>query len=79
VFDFHAGSFKCAVKAKCSIVPIALIDTHKVLDGKGSKPITVQLHYLKPIPYEEYEGMSTVEIAKMVRERIGQVIGEKVC
>lgn len=76
MLDFHAGSFKCAVKAKCPILPIALMDTHRVLDDKGSKPITVQLHYLKPIPYEEYEGMSTVQIAKMVREKIQQAINE---
>ena len=68
--DWHGGSFKCAVKAKADILPFCVIDTHKVLDQKGSKPISCQLHYLKPIPYEEYAGMKTTEIAAMVKERI---------
>ena len=48
--EFHGGSFRCAVKAKCPIVPMAVIDCFKVLDQKGSAPVTVQLHYLDPIP-----------------------------
>ncbi|MBQ8548148.1 MAG: 1-acyl-sn-glycerol-3-phosphate acyltransferase [Lachnospiraceae bacterium] len=79
MLEFHAGSFKCATKARCPILPIALIDSHKVLDGKGKEPVTVQIHYLELIPYEEYAGMSTVELARMVRERIGKVIGQKDC
>lgn len=70
MLEFHSGSFKCAVKAKCPIVPVALIDSFKVLDQKGSKWVTVQIHYLEPIYYEEYEGLNTVELAKMVQERI---------
>ena len=68
--EWHGGSFKCAVKAKADILPFCVIDTYKVLDQKGSKPITCQLHFLKPIPYEEYAGMKTTEIAAMVKERI---------
>lgn len=74
--DFHGGSFRCAVKAKAPILPFAVIDTHKVLDGKGSGPISAQLHYLPPIPYEEYKDLKTVELAAMVKERIGKVIAE---
>ncbi len=76
ILEFHSGSFKCATKAKCPIVPIAMIDSFKVLDQKGSKPVTVQMHFLKPIPYEEYQDMSTVEIAKMVHDRIEDTIKE---
>ena len=72
--DFHGGSFRCAVKAKCPIVPVALIDSYKVLDQKGSAPVTVQLHYLKPIAYEEFAGMKATEVAAMVKERIQTVI-----
>ena len=52
--EFHGGSFRCAVKAKCPIVPVTVIDCFKVLDQKGSKPVTVQLHYLEPIAPEDY-------------------------
>lgn len=74
--DFHWGSFKPAVKAKCPIVPFALIDSYKVLDQKGCRPVQVQLHFLDPIPYEEYKDMKTVEIAEMVQKRIGDKIKE---
>ena len=72
--EFHGGSFRCAVKAKCPIVPFAVIDSFKVLDQKGSKPVTVQLHYLDPIPYEEFAGLKATEVAALVKERIQAVI-----
>ena len=72
--EFHGGSFRCAVKAKCPIVPMAFIDSYKVLDQKGSKPVSMQIHYLKPLVYEEYKDMKTVELAALVKDRIQQVI-----
>lgn len=71
---FHHGSFRPAVKTQCTILPIALIDTYKVLDGKGSKPVKVQVHYLPPIAYEEYKDMTTAEISALVQERIGTAV-----
>lgn len=76
MLEFHGGSFKCATKSKCPILPIALIDSFKVLDQKGCKPVALQIHYLKPIAYEEYQDMNTVELAAMVRSRIESVIKE---
>ena len=74
--EFHGGSFRCAIKAKCPIVPLAFVDSFKVLDQKGSKSVSVQLHYLKPIPYEEYKDLKTVELAQLVKDRIAAVISE---
>lgn len=74
MLEFHGGSFRCAVKAKCPIVPFALRDSFKVLDQKGIKPARVEIHYLKPISYEEYQGMNTTELAALVRERIREVV-----
>lgn len=74
MLEFHSGSFKCASKTKCPILPVALIDCYKVLDEKGCKPVTVQVHYLKPIYYEEYKDMNTKEIADMVHARIEEKI-----
>ena len=59
------------------MVPIALVDCYKVLDQKGSKPVTVQIHYLKPIEYEEYQGMKPAELAALVRSRIEAKIKEE--
>ena len=72
--EFHSGTFRCALKAKAPIVPFAVIDCFKVLDQKGSQPVRVQLHYLDPIPFEEYATMKTTEIAQMVQKRIADVI-----
>ncbi len=74
--EFHGGSFRCALKAKCPIVPIAFIDSYKVLDEKGCKSVSVQMHYLPPIAYEEYKDMKTVELAELVKSRIQQAIDE---
>ena len=72
--EFHGGSFRAAMKAKCPIIPIAFVDSFKVLDQKGSKRVTVQIHYLSPIPYEEYAELKTVEVATLVKGRIQETI-----
>ena len=76
--EFHSGSFKAALKAKCPIVPVCFIDSFKVLDQKGSKPVTVQMHYLKPIPYEEYKDMKTPELAALVKSRIQEALDNNI-
>ena len=76
MLDFHSGSFRCALKSKCAIVPIALIDCFKVLDQKGSAPVSMQIHYLTPIRYEEYKDMNTTELAELVKSRIAKAIEE---
>ena len=72
--EFHGGSFRAAMKAKCPILPLCFVDSFKVLDQKGSKRVSVQMHYLKPIPYEEYKDMKTVEVADLVKSRIQEVL-----
>lgn len=74
--EFHGGSFRCAVKSKCPIVPMALIDCFKAFDEPGSKPIAAQIHYLAPIPYEEYAGMKPAEVAVLVKARIQEAIDQ---
>ena len=76
LLPFKGGTFKSAMKAKCPIVPCALIDSYKPFDEKSTAPVTVKLIYLPPIPYEEYGTMKTVEIADMVKERIEAAIAE---
>ena len=72
--EFHGGSFRCAIKAKCPILPVAFIDSFKVFDQKGSKQLTVQLHYLPLIPYEEFATLKASEVAAMVKTRIEEAI-----
>ena len=76
LLPFKGGTFKSAMKAKCPIVPCALIDSFKPFDESTIKPVTVKLIYLAPIYYEEYKSMKSPEIADMVKERIEAVIAE---
>lgn len=76
--DFHHGSFRCAIKSKCPVIPVTVIDSYKVLDQKGSAPITMQLHYLPPILPEEYQGMKTNQLAALVKSRIQACMDENI-
>lgn len=77
LLEFKGGSFKCAMNAKAPIVPVALIDSYKAFDTGSIEPLTVQIHYLPPVFYEEYKGMKTTEVAEMVRSRIQETIDRK--
>lgn len=68
--EFKGGSFKSAVNAQAPILPVALIDGFKVFDERSLKKVSPQIHYLKPIYYEEYQDLSTEEIAQLVKARI---------
>lgn len=74
VGEFKGGSFKPATKTKCPIVPVALIDSFKPFDINTISPVTVQVHFLKPLLHDEYKDMKTVEIAAEVKRRIEEVI-----
>ena len=76
LLDFKGGSFKSAVNARCPIVPVAVIDSYKAFDTKSVRLVTVKLHYLPPLSYEEYQGMRTKEIAALVKSRIEETIAQ---
>lgn len=76
--DFKGGSFKSATKARCPIVPVALIDSFKPFDTNSITPVTVQVHFLEALLYEEYKDMKTNEIAETVKERIQNKINENI-
>lgn len=74
ILEFKGGSFKSAINAKAPIVPVALIDSFKAFDTNSIAKLTVQVHYLKPLYYEEYQGMKSLEIARIVEQRIKEEI-----
>ncbi len=74
VCHFKEGSFKCAIKAKAPIVPVAIINSWKVFEKKGLEPVETQVRFLKPLYYEDYKEMSTKEIAGFVQTKIQQTI-----
>ena len=68
--DFKGGSFKCAMNAHCPIVPVAMLNSYQAFDTNSIHPVTVQVHFLEPLYYEDYKNMKSTEIAKVVRARI---------
>lgn len=74
VGEFKAGSFKSAMSARCPIVPVAIINSFVPFDSHSIEPVTVQVHFLKPIPYEEYKDMKSTEIAELVKTQIVETI-----
>lgn len=78
LLTFKGGTFKSAMKAKCPIVPVALIDSFKPFDEHSSKKQIVQVCFLKPLYAEDYQNMKTVEIAEMVHDKIMEEINQKI-
>ena len=76
LLEFKGGSFKAATKCRCPIVPVALIDSYQAFDTGSTEKLTVQVHYLPPMYYDEYKEMKTVEIAAEVKRRIEKVIAK---
>jgi 1-acyl-sn-glycerol-3-phosphate acyltransferase len=76
ILEFKGGSFKSAMNARCPIVPVALVDSFKAFDTNSIKKLTVQIHYMKPLYYEEYQGMKSTEIAQLVSSRIQQTMDQ---
>lgn len=66
VRDFMPGCFKAALKSKCPIVPVVLVDSYKVFGSNSLKRVTCQIHFLESIPYEFYKDMKTKDISTMV-------------
>lgn len=74
---FKPGSFKCALRAKVPIVPVALVDSYRVFNSFSFfGKVTTQVHYLKPMYYEEYKGLKTIDIANIVQQKIDEVVRE---
>jgi 1-acyl-sn-glycerol-3-phosphate acyltransferase len=76
LLEFKGGSFKSATNAKCPIVPVALVDSFKPFDTKSLRKLKVQIHYLKPLYYEDYKDMKSTEIAELVSSTIQNKINE---
>ncbi len=78
--DFLPGAFKCAIKAQSPIVPVVLVDSYKVFNTPGFSllPVTTQVHFLKPLLYEDYKDMNSQQIATLVHDQIADAL-EKIC
>ncbi len=68
--EFLPGSFKCATRARAPIVPVAIIDSYKPFGMNSLRRVKTQVHFLKPILFEEYCEMTTPQIAELVKGKI---------
>lgn len=76
VKEFLPGAFKCSIKSQSPIVPVALIDSYKPFELNSIKPVKTQVHFLAPIPYEDYKELNSREIADLTRNKIMDKIRE---
>lgn len=76
MLEFKGGTYKTAIDSHKPIVPVALIDCYKVFDNNSIAPAQVQIHFLKPLFYDDYKEMTSTEIAKYVQSQIAQCIEE---
>ena len=72
--EFKYGCFVSAVKAKCPIVPVVLLDCYRPFGINSLRRVQTKVIYLPPISYEDYEGKKPKEVCAMVRERIAAEI-----
>lgn len=73
---FNAGCFRASYDSKTPVVPVTIIDSYKGLNGNSLKRVTTQVHFLEPIPYEEYKDMKRNELCDLVKERIQAKLDE---
>ena len=76
LLEFKSGCFKICLKSKVPIVPVVLIDSYKPYNSWAVGELTTQVHYLKPILFDEYKDLKTHEISDLVKNRIANKIKE---
>ncbi len=76
VNEFLPGAFKCSIKSRTPIVPVVLIDSYRPFELNSLKKVRTQVHFLPPIPYEEYKDLNSREIAEKTRALIVAKIKE---
>ncbi|MGM9646495.1 MAG: lysophospholipid acyltransferase family protein [Eubacteriales bacterium] len=74
--EFKHGCFKCALGSKVPVIPVAIYDSYKAMNTNKLGKVTTQVHYLKPIFSKEYEGLTTTELAELVKSRIQEKLDE---
>jgi 1-acyl-sn-glycerol-3-phosphate acyltransferase len=77
ISDFKPGSFKLAMETKTPIVPIATYGNFRPLNIRyRHRRYPVQVAYLGPITSEQYEGMTTTQVALKAHQMIQDKINE---
>ena len=71
LLPFHHGTFRAPMKAGVPLVPVAVFGSFRILSKKHNyKNYPTYIKFLKPIYPEEYEGMTTQEVASIIQSRV---------
>ena len=46
------------------------------MNSNSLKPCVTQIHYLKPIEYDEYKDLNKTKLSELVKERIQEKLDE---
>ncbi len=70
LLEFKQGSFKVALKSKAPLVPMTIVKpkNYKEIKWPFKKRITLVIH--KPLPFEEFKTMKSLELSKHVEKII---------
>lgn len=75
LLEFHHGTFRPAMKAGVPIVPVAVYGCQRLFDKKSHfKKYPIHLIFGKAIYPNEYQGMSTQDMAKLVQSKVQQML-----
>ena len=76
--EFKAGSFKIAEKSGCKIVPVAMINTRRIMEEDFPRlhSAKVYVQFGKPIDLSELSEEDRKNIAEYTRERIREMLAE---
>lgn len=71
---FKYGCFHSAMKAKCPVVPVALLDSYKAFGRNSLRRVYTKVVYLPAIQYDFYKDMTAEELCAFVKSQIQMVI-----
>ena len=70
LIDFKPGCFKIAVWAKSPIVVSVVHNTNMIKKHGPFRKTKIVMEILDVLEYEDFKGMSTIEIGELVREKM---------
>lgn len=76
LLEFKPGSFKLGTKEKVAIVPVVIKNANNI--DNNSNKVSVILKYLKPILYDDYKNLKTLELANLVQTKIQEELNKEV-
>lgn len=74
--EFQTGVLHPAYESKANITPVVLYDSYKVYSKSSLKKIYPEVHFLKPITYEEYKDLDKRELAEVLKSKMQEKLDE---